>query len=54
MTEAPASKASDRPTFRLLLRPEPGVDPTRALRRLLKALLRTFGFKCLSVEEVPP
>jgi hypothetical protein len=54
MTEAPAAKAVDRPTFRLVLRPEPGVDATRALRSLIKIALRTFRLKCISVEEMPP
>jgi hypothetical protein len=53
MTDQPAPKASERPTFRLVLRPEPNVaDPERALRRLLKIALRKFRLKCLSVEEV--
>ena len=36
MTEARPSKANERPVYRLLLRPEPGVDAERALRWLLK------------------
>jgi hypothetical protein len=34
-----------RPTFTLVVRAEPGVDPERALRRLLKAMLRAFGLR---------
>ena len=42
-----------RPVFRLTLRPEPHVtDPVRALRLALKVLLRRFGLRCISVEEV--
>jgi hypothetical protein len=42
-----------RPVFILRLKPEVCVaDPTRALRRALKVLLRRFGLRCISVEEV--
>jgi hypothetical protein len=44
---------TDRPVYRLDLRPEPGVDGILALRRALKALLRSYGLRCLSIEEVP-
>jgi hypothetical protein len=47
---------SDRPLYRLIFRPEPGEripDPIR-LRKLLKILLRGYGFRCLAVEELPP
>jgi hypothetical protein len=54
MTDAPAPKASKRPVFRLLLRPEPNVDGESALRRALKVLLRRFGLRCVSVERVQP
>jgi hypothetical protein len=47
---SPTSKASERPLYKLVLRPERGVDAERALRRLLKIALRTFGLKCISVE----
>jgi hypothetical protein len=30
-----------------------GDDGIHALRRLLKALLRRYGLRCVSVEEVP-
>jgi hypothetical protein len=43
-----------RPAYRLTLRAPPdGVPDGVKLRRLLKALLRRFGLRCLSVEEVP-
>jgi hypothetical protein len=49
---------SDRPTYQLLLRitceaeqPPDRVIP--ALKRLLKALLRHHGFRCLDVAQVP-
>ena len=47
------SNATDkpRPIFILRLRPEPRVDPTKALRRALKLLLRHCGLRALSVEE---
>lgn len=46
-------KASERPTFNLLVRAEPGVDETRALRHLLKAMLRGYGVRCLSIKPAP-
>ena len=53
MSEAPSAKASARPLYRLMLRPEPGVpDPDRALRQLLKLMLRRFKLKCISIEQV--
>ena len=36
MSDAPAARASERPLYRLTLRPEPDVDGTRALRQALK------------------
>jgi hypothetical protein len=41
----------DRPTFLLRLQPLKGVDPIRALRHVLKRLLRNHGMRCLSAEE---
>ena len=46
------SRQSDRPIFVLRLRPEPGVNGYRALRELLKRLLRTHGFRCLDAREM--
>jgi hypothetical protein len=43
--------ADERPVFILSLRPEPGVDATRALRWLLKIALRRFRLRCISVEQ---
>jgi hypothetical protein len=40
--------AAERPLFVLTLRPEPGVDGTRALRRFLKVALRSFRLRCIS------
>jgi hypothetical protein len=42
---------SERPIYRLRLRPLKGVDPMRALRHVLKRLLRTHGMQCVSAEE---
>jgi hypothetical protein len=38
----------------MTLEPLPGVDGTRAMRWLLKGLLRQHGIKCLSVREEQP
>jgi hypothetical protein len=35
----------------LTLQPLPGVDPIRALRWLLKGLLRQYGTKCIDIRE---
>lgn len=45
-------EAAERPTFKLLVRAEPRVDGIRALRWLLKGMLRGYGLRCLSVTEV--
>jgi len=44
-----------RPLITLTLRPEPGVDPTRALRRLLKFAARSCGLRCtrISCDTLP-
>lgn len=39
-----------RPIYVISLRPEKGTDPIRSLRWLLKAALRHYGFRCVSVE----
>lgn len=44
--------ANERPTFKLTLRAEPGVDATRALRHVLKFALRRCRLRCVAVEEV--
>jgi hypothetical protein len=38
--------------FALRVRAEPGVDEVRSLRAWLKLGLRTFGLRCVSIEEV--
>jgi hypothetical protein len=43
--------AAERPVFTIRLRPERGIDGTRALRRGLKYLLRVCGLRALSVRE---
>jgi hypothetical protein len=44
---------SDRPVSQLTLTPEPGlVLEIDRLRRVLKALLRVYGLRCLAVREV--
>ena len=40
-----------RPIFLIRVRPEPGVDPIRALRALLKTMLRRFGLRALEARE---
>jgi hypothetical protein len=35
----------------MTLEPLPGVDPIRALRWILKTVLRQHGMKCVSVRE---
>ena len=46
-----------RETYRLEVRPEPGVDGVRALKRWLKAGLRTYGLRCIRggvpVDDLP-
>jgi hypothetical protein len=43
--------ASGRETYVLTLRPLPRVDGIRALRALLKVMLRRFGLKAIKVTE---
>ena len=45
-------EAAERPVYQLQVRAEPGVDENRALRWLLKSMLRRFGIKCLSIVRV--
>ena len=40
-----------RPTFLLKLQPLPNVDGIRAMRWVLKALLRKHGLRCVSIEQ---
>jgi hypothetical protein len=47
------SATQHRPQYLIQLRPEPGVNnPLRALRQALKVLLRRFGLRCVSAEEI--
>jgi hypothetical protein len=39
------------PIYLLRLRPLPGTDPIRALRIILKLLLRRANMRCISVEQ---
>jgi hypothetical protein len=43
---------NDRPTFIIELRPEPGVNPIRALRLLLKTASRRYGLRCVNAKDV--
>jgi hypothetical protein len=42
----------NRPIFKLRVRAEPSIDVVRSLRAWLKVGLRTFGLRCVSIEEV--
>jgi hypothetical protein len=44
----------DRTAFIIVLRPEPGVDGTRALRAALKSLLRSFGLRAVRIATETP
>ena len=44
---------AERPSFALVLRPEPGIEPRQALRQALRRLLRDHGLRCLKVAELP-
>lgn len=39
------------PTITLVLRPRPGIDAVRALRALLKAIGRQYGFQCVGLSR---
>jgi hypothetical protein len=48
------TQARSRPEFKITLRPEPDKsDPAgiRRLRRALKCLLRSFGLRCVDIQE---
>lgn len=49
LAATPATK--HRPVFHVAFRPEPDVEPTRALRHLLKFALRSCGLRCMSLTE---
>ena len=40
--------------FVLTLQPLPGVDGIRALRWVLKGLLRQHGMRCVNIREIKP
>jgi hypothetical protein len=42
------------PTFIVRLQPQPGSDPIKALRWILKTSLRQFGMRCIAIDEEPP
>jgi hypothetical protein len=42
-----------KPVFLLKLEGEPGSEGIRSLRWILKILLRRFGLRCISCEELP-
>jgi hypothetical protein len=43
---------TERPVYSVLIRPEPDVDDViKALRRFLKVALRSFGLRCIGIEE---
>ncbi len=43
---------SDRPTFTIVVQPEAsGAAGDRAIRELLKRLLRSLGLRCISITE---
>jgi hypothetical protein len=54
-TEEARAMSARQPRVIYVLKVEPmrGVDATRALRGLLKLMLRKFGLRCVSLEEVP-
>jgi hypothetical protein len=54
LPDAPRVKAADRPIYKLSVRAEPGVDGIRALRWLLKSMLRRHGLRCVDIRREPP
>lgn len=46
--------ASDRQLFELTVRAEPGEDEIKALRALLKSMLRRFGLRCINIVPRKP
>jgi hypothetical protein len=45
---------SDRPVYVLKVQALPNVDADRAIRALLKVLLRRLGLHCVGIEVVEP
>jgi len=55
MNEVQSSNETKPTTFKLILRSLPGswrTDPEMRLRHALKVMLRSFGLRCESVEQV--
>ena len=53
ITRNPSPVKPEQITYLVVLRPEPHVDdPPRALKRALKVLLRHYGLRATSAEEV--
>jgi hypothetical protein len=46
--------AAERPVYVLRIRAEPHTDETHAIRHALKAMLRHYGFRCLSIVPEKP
>jgi hypothetical protein len=44
-------KPNDRPTYVVVLRPEPNIDGSRALRAALKFMLRKYGLRVVRMRE---
>jgi hypothetical protein len=44
---------TDRPTVTMRLEPLPGVDLDRALRAVLKTVLRRHGLRCIELRGSP-
>jgi hypothetical protein len=53
MSEAPGSERGQRPIYLLRITQTRAVNDVRALRWLLKKMLRSLGWRALSVEEEP-
>jgi hypothetical protein len=53
-SDPPGAPAAERQVYVLSVRAEPGVDVIRALRALLKVMLRRFGLRCLDVRHQRP
>jgi hypothetical protein len=56
MSQEPEGRFADlpkaeRPVYRLLVQAEPRVDEVRALRSLLKTMLRGYGLRCVSITK---
>jgi len=50
---SPDHAMSARPVYVLRLQALPNVDADRAIKRLLKVLLRQLGLKCIAIEVEP-